>query len=98
MSGGWKEGLRTLDSIAAETGRRGPSRTDTHHRRQHMSQAYAGGCAAALSATRFPPNRSSRITAMSRLPAQSGTGHGSYMTFAGRNAVKLTGQATPVGQ
>ena len=60
-----------------------------------MSQAYAGGCACGavryeISAEPIFSNHCQCLDCQHK----SGTGHGSYMTFAGRNAVKLTGQAT----
>ena len=63
-----------------------------------MSQAYAGGCACGavryeISAEPIFQNHCQCLDCQHK----SGTGHGSYMTFAGRNAVKLTGQADSLG-
>lgn len=60
-----------------------------------MSQAYTGGCACGavryeISAEPIFSNHCQCLDCQHK----SGTGHGSYMTFAGRGAVKLTGKAT----
>lgn len=60
-----------------------------------MSQAYTGGCA--CGAVRYEisgePIFSNHCQCLD-CQHKSGTGHGSYMTFAGRDAVKLAGKAT----
>lgn len=60
-----------------------------------MSQAYTGGCACGavryeISGEPIFQNHCQCLDCQHK----SGTGHGSYMTFAGRGAVKLAGQAT----
>lgn len=60
-----------------------------------MSKPYAGGCA--CGAVRYEiaaePVFSNHCQCRD-CQHKSGTGHGSYMTFAGRAAVKLSGRAT----
>jgi hypothetical protein len=60
-----------------------------------MSKAYTGGCA--CGAIRYEINAEpvfSNHCQCRDCQHKSGTGHGSYLTFAGRAAVKLSGQAT----
>ncbi len=60
-----------------------------------MSKAYTGGCA--CGAIRYEINAEpvfSNHCQCRDCQYKSGTGHGSYLTFAGRAAVKLSGKAT----
>jgi hypothetical protein len=65
------------------------------HRKDNMSNAFAGGCACGairyeISAEPLFMNHCQCLDCQQA----SGTGHGSYLTFPSRKAVKLTGQAT----
>jgi hypothetical protein len=67
----------------------------TPHRKDSMSNAFTGGCA--CGAIRY--EISTKPLFMNDCQCRdcqhaSGTGHGSYLTFPNRNAVKLTGKAT----
>ena len=58
-----------------------------------MSAAYTGGCA--CGAIRYELSGEPLVITDCQCrdcQHKSGTGHGSYMTFAGREAVKLTGK------
>jgi hypothetical protein len=63
-----------------------------YRRRKQMSAVYAGGCA--CGAIRYEISTEplfSNDCQCRDCQRKSGTGHGSYLTFPGRNDVKLTG-------
>ncbi len=59
-----------------------------------MSEAYTGGCACGAIRYEIPGEPMVMADCQCRdCQRKSGTGHGSYLTFAGRKSVKLTGEA-----
>jgi hypothetical protein len=64
------------------------------NRREDMSEAYTGGCA--CSAIRYEISGEpifSNECQCRDCQRKSGTGHGPYLTFAGKRSVKLQGEA-----
>lgn len=60
-----------------------------------MSEPYAGGCACGAVRYEIPGEPLVMNDCQCRAcQRRSGTGHGSYLTFAGRDSVKLGGEAT----
>ena len=61
-----------------------------------MSNAYSGGCACGRVRYEIPGEPMFMNDCQCRdCQRKSGTGHGSYLTFANRADVKVTGKATP---
>lgn len=60
-----------------------------------MSEAYTGGCACGAVRYEIPAEPMVMADCQCRdCQRRSGTGHGSYLTFAGRKDVKISGRAT----
>jgi len=60
-----------------------------------MTQAFTGGCACGAIHYEISAEPIAMVDCQCRdCQRQSGTGHGSYLTFPSRKAVKLTGNAT----
>jgi len=60
-----------------------------------MSHAYTGGCACGAVRYEIPAEPMVMADCQCRdCQRRSGTGHGSYLTFAGRKDVKISGRAT----
>jgi hypothetical protein len=67
----------------------------TLHRKGNMSNAFTGGCACGAIRYEISAEPIFMNDCQCRDCQQaSGTGHGSYLTFGDRKAVKLTGKAT----
>lgn len=60
-----------------------------------MSRAYTGGCACGAVRYEIPAEPMVMADCQCRdCQRRSGTGHGSYLTFAGRKDAKISGRAT----
>ena len=83
MGDGWKKVVRTLGQHRRRAGPPRRNRTDAQDRRATMSKAYTGGCA--CGAVRYEISGEpmfSNDCQCRDCQHKSGTGHGSYLTFA----------------